>query len=88
MALTLVSTTAAERLRRHVASLSEAEAQDALRVLVRRRELRVVARRETGSAVHVLYNADNGQRGHPPHGDIADACSPASQPNDGVSSRP
>ncbi len=45
MALTLVSTTAAERLRRHVASLSEAEAQDALRLLVHRREQAMAVRR-------------------------------------------
>jgi len=38
MALTLVSTTAAERLLRHVESLSETEAEDALRLLVRQRE--------------------------------------------------
>lgn len=38
MALTLVSTTASERLLRHVQSLSEAEAEDVLRLLVCRRE--------------------------------------------------
>lgn len=38
MALTLVSTTATERLLRHVQSLSESEAEDALCLLVARRE--------------------------------------------------
>jgi hypothetical protein len=38
MGLTLVSTTASERLLRHVRSLSEAEAEDVLRLLVHRCE--------------------------------------------------
>lgn len=38
MPFTLISTTASERLLRHVQSLSEAEAEDALRLLVRQRE--------------------------------------------------
>jgi len=57
MALTLVSTTATERLLRHVESLSEAEAQDALRMLVERREQvmsmhRMGSRRRAGGLDH------------------------------------
>lgn len=47
MALTLVSTTASERLLRHVHSLSEAEAEDALRLLVRLREQTISKRSES-----------------------------------------
>ena len=51
MALTLVSTTASERLLRHVRSLSEAEAEDALRLLVHRRE-QVMFRGRAGGLDH------------------------------------
>ncbi len=43
MGLTIVSVTAAERLLRHVEALSEPEAEEALRILVRLRARRVLA---------------------------------------------
>ena len=50
MGLTLVSTTASERLLRHIESLSQDEAEDALRLLVARREERMaVLRRDLPS---------------------------------------
>ncbi len=60
MALTFVSTTARERLFRHVRSLSEAEAQNALRVLVARREQAMAERigRRVGSR---MLRRDDGE---------------------------
>ena len=75
MGVTLISTTAAERLLRHVESLSEAEARDALRLLVARRE-RVMAGRLGESAGSRMLRPSDGEHAH---GQALDPCRRASR---------
>jgi hypothetical protein len=63
MALTLVSTTARERLLRHVRTLTEAEARDALALLVARRE-RAMAERLGARAPSRMLRRDDGEHAH------------------------